>query len=140
MAQEDGLDLIEVSRGDGTSVCKLADYGKYKYDKDRLQKENKKKQKVVSLKEIKVKPNIGANDLDIKKKKIIQFIGEGKKVKLLLVLRGRQRLYASRGEEVLNKICEDLADIATFEKSFSGQRQVMMTPKVVQKDKETPKK
>jgi len=123
-ASERGEDLVEIAQNNGVSVCKIIDYGKYKYEKEKLLKENKKKQKSkeVVTKEIKIKPHIGEHDFLIKRKKILDFIEEGKNVKVILFLRGRQRLYVEKGLEVLDKMAESLTDLASMEKQYSSKQ------------------
>merc|ERR1711916_81339 len=118
-ASERGEDLVEIAQNNGVSVCKIIDYGKYKYEKEKLLKENKKKQK---SKEVKIKPHIGEHDFLIKRKKILDFIEEGKNVKVILFLRGRQRLYVEKGLEVLDKMAESLTDLASMEKQYSSKQ------------------
>lgn len=129
LAQEKELDLVEISKGEGHSICKIVDYGKYKYEKERMEKENRKKQKNVTLKEIKITPNIGAHDLEIKKKKIVELLEDENKVKVLLVLRGREKLYADRGIEVLNKLAEGLEEVSSIEKNYTLQKHLLLSPK-----------
>lgn len=129
LAQEKNLDLVEIARDGNPPVAKIIDFGKFKYEKEKSFKENKKKQKVSVVKEIKVKPQIDLHDLEIKRKKITTFLEEGKKVKVILVLRGRQRLYAERGLAMLDKIAEGFEDIAIIEKTYSLNRTVLLTPK-----------
>merc|ERR1712065_123427 len=124
VASKRGVDLVEIAQNNGVSVCKVMDFGKYRYEREKLLKENKKKQKSKEIvtKEIKIKPHIGEHDFLIKRKKILDFIEEGKNVKVILFLRGRQRLYVEKGLEVLDKMAESLTDLASMEKQYSSKQ------------------
>ena len=115
LAYEAGLDLVEVSPGADPPVCKLLDFGKYKYELQKKQAEARKKQKVISIKEIKVRPNIDDHDYDTKMKKIIEFIGEGDKVKVTLRFRGREMSHGQLGMALLQRVQADTAEIAKIE-------------------------
>lgn len=128
-AADRGLDLIEISDKSDPPVVKIVDFGKFKYEKEKTYKDNKKKQKVTSVKEIKIKPHIDSNDLNIKSKRAIDFLEKGKKVKVILFLRGRQRLYAEKGIAILDKLAEDFQEIATVEKMYSKSSVLLLTPK-----------
>lgn len=129
LAKEKKLDLVEISQGKDHSVCKIVDYSKYRYEKEKAEKENKKKQKVIVVKEIKIKPRIGAHDLEIKKKKIVEFLEDDKKVKVMLVLKGRENLYADKGIAILEKLAAELDPISVAEKNYSLQKQILFSPK-----------
>jgi len=116
IAKEAGLDLVEVSPNANPPVCKLLDYGKYKFDQEKRTKESKKKQKLVKLKEIRMQPKIDDHDLIFKTNHIKKFLGEGDKVKVTVRFRGRELAHTDRGEMVLNRVLELLGDDFTVEK------------------------
>ncbi len=113
IAEESGLDLVEVSPTAEPPVCRIMDFGKYRYEQSKKQAEAKKKQSVVEVKEIKLRPKTEKHDLDFKIKNIRKFLGQGNKVKVTLRFRGREIVYAGTlGREVLQKIGESLLDVA----------------------------
>ena len=114
-AEEAGLDLVEVSPNAEPPVCKIVDYGKYRYQQTKKEKENKKSQHQVKVKEIKLKPNIDTHDLETKLRHARDFILKGDKVRLTCTFRGRELMYTDKGQEVINYLCDQLADIATPE-------------------------
>jgi translation initiation factor IF-3 len=122
-----GLDLVEVSPGTQPPVCKILDFGKYKYQQQKKKAEAKKKQKVVEIKEIKMRPNIDDHDYEVKSKAIKRFFEEGDKVKVTLKFRGREAAHQERGIELLKRLEADFESLAKVEQAptFEG-RQVMM--------------
>lgn len=113
LADESGLDLVEVSPSAVPPVCRVMDFGKYRYEQSKKQAEAKKKQSVVEVKEIKLRPKTEKHDLDFKVRNIRKFLGQGNKVKVTLRFRGREIVYAGTlGREVLVKIGESLLDVA----------------------------
>ena len=106
-----GLDLVEISPQAEPPVCKVADYGKMKYDLQKRKNEAKKNQKVVEIKEIKLTPMIGANDLGVKLNAIKRFLGDGNKVKISLKFRGREISHQDVGMKVIDKIIESISEI-----------------------------
>ena len=115
-AEEKNLDLVLVSPNSNPVVCKIMNYGKYKFEQAKKEKEAKKKQKVTELKEIRITPNIEQHDFDFKAKNIRKFIEDGNKVKVTVRFRGRELNYVKLGEEALNKFIDNLSDIATPDK------------------------
>jgi len=115
-AEEAGLDLVLVSPNSKPVVCKLMNYGKYKFEQAKKEKESRKNQKAVELKEIRVTPNIGEHDFTFKSKNARSFLEAGNKVKFTVRFRGRELNNTKAGEVVLNKFIEDLSDISTVEK------------------------
>lgn len=109
-AAEAELDLIEISAAGDVPVCKLLDYGKYKYEQQKRKNEAKKKQKIVEIKEIKLTPNIGENDYQVKMRSVNRFLAEGNKVKFNLRFRGREMSYVNLGVAVLDRVKADLTD------------------------------
>lgn len=115
-AEEKNLDLVLVAPNATPVVCKIMNYGKYKFEQSKKEKEAKKKQKVTELKEIRITPNIEQHDFDFKAKNIRKFIEDGNKVKVTVRFRGRELNYVKLGEEALNKFIDNLSDIATPDK------------------------
>lgn len=110
-----GLDLVEIAPSAEPPVCKIIDFGKYRYQLTKKEKEQKKSQHQVKVKEIKIKPNTDDHDLMVKIKHSRDFISKGNKVRLTCVFRGREMLHPEFGMRIVDRICEDLADIATPE-------------------------
>ena len=116
LAMEKNLDLVLVSSNPENPVCKLMDYGKYKFEQAKREKESKKKQKTFELKELRVTPNIEEHDFNFKVKNAKKFLADGNKVKITVRFRGRELNYVKLGEQVLNKFAEELSEEATLEK------------------------
>lgn len=116
MAQDADLDLVKIAPNAKPPVCKIIDYGKYKYDQMRKEKENKKKQKVVEIKEIRLSPNIEENDINTKCNNARKFLEKGDKVKVTLRFRGREMAHMNASKHILDDFAEKLADISAVEK------------------------
>lgn len=116
LAMDKNLDLVLVSPNPTNPVCKLMDYGKYKFEQSKREKESKKKQKTFELKELRVTPNIEDHDFSFKVKNAKKFLSDGNKVKITVRFRGRELNYVKLGEQVLNKFSEELSEVATLEK------------------------
>lgn len=132
MAVEVGLDLVEISPGADPPVCKILDYGKYKYAEQKKRAEARKRQKVTEVKEIKLRPNIDKNDYDVKMRAIIRFLEEGDKVKVTMRFRGREMVHQEIGMNVLMRVKSDLDPVAKVEQTpqMEGRQMTMvMTPK-----------
>lgn len=130
-AEEAGLDLVEISGGSNPPVCKIMNYGKFRYDQTKREKESKKAQHQVKVKEIKLKPNIDLHDLETKIRHAREFIAKGNKVKVTCMFRGREMAHPEIGEKLLRKLCEDLEDIAMVEspsKLFGRMLIVILAP------------
>lgn len=127
-AEEAGLDLVEISPGAEPPVCKVLDYGKFKYQVQKKQQEAKKKQKIIQIKEIKLRPAIDPHDLEIKLRAVQKFLDEGDKVKFTLRFRGREMAHQQLGLRVLTHIREQLGDKirVEHEPSFEGRQVVMV--------------
>lgn len=117
MAQEAGLDLVEVAPDAKPPVCKLINYGRYKFEQEKKQKEAKKKQKQTKLKEIRMQPKIDTHDLEFKTKHVKDFLDAGNKVKVTVRFRGRELAHTEIGRNVLEKIIELLGDGYTVERA-----------------------
>lgn len=120
IAKEEGLDLIEVAPKANPSVCRLLDYGKFKYERDKRRKKNKKRQSADTLKEIRLSYKIGEHDLKVKMKKIEKFLDEGHRVKLSIWLKGRERIYKEEGKQILEDLAKKIGETRKIESHFSG--------------------
>ena len=116
MAQEAELDLVKIAPTAKPPVCKIIDYGKYKYEQTRKEKEAKKKQKTVEVKEVRLSPNIDTNDLNTKVNNAKKFIGKGNKVKVTLRFRGREMAHVQSSKHILDDFAALLEDVAVVEK------------------------
>lgn len=116
IAEEKNLDLVLVAPNGNPPVCKIMNYGKYKFEQAKKEKEAKKKQKVAELKELRITPNIDEHDFNFKCKNARKFLEDGAKVKITVRFRGRELNYIKAGEETLNRFSEELTDIANIEK------------------------
>ena len=117
LAEEAGVDLVKIAPTAKPPICKIVDYGKFKYEKTRKEKEAKKKQKVIDIKEIRLSPNIDTNDLNTKVNAARKFITKGDRVKVTLRFRGREMAHMASSKHILDDFAEKLADIATVEKA-----------------------
>ena len=116
LAYEKKLDLVLVAPNAEIPVCKIMNYGKYKFEQSKKEKEAKKKQKIFEIKEIRITPNIEQHDFEFKLKNAQKFIEDGNKVKITVRFRGREMNYLKLGEQVLNKFIEEIAENSTVEK------------------------
>ncbi len=128
IAEQGGLDLVEVSPKAMPPVCKIMDYGKFKYEDAKKKKEAKKHQSTVTLKEIKFRPKTDEHDFDFKVKHIRRFLSEGNKAKLVVIFRGREIVHPETGQAVLKRVVEVTADIANVEQMpmMEGRRMLMV--------------
>lgn len=126
-AEEAGLDLVEISPNAEPPVCKITDLGKMKYQSQKKAAEARKKQKTIEIKEIKMRPNIDTHDYEVKMKAVRRFFDEGDKVKLTLRFRGREMAHLELGMQLLNKVREEVGEIAKVEAEPKLEgRQMMM--------------
>ena len=128
IAKDEGLDLIEISPNANPPVCKIMDMGKYKYDLQKKANVAKKKQKTVSLKEIKLRPGTDVHDYNFKIKNARKFIEKGDKVKFTVKFKGREMQHTQLGKNLMNKIIEETKDIGKIEShpKFEGRQMVMI--------------
>lgn len=128
LAEEAGLDLVEISPGAVPPVCKILDYGKFRYHEQKKQQEAKKKQKIIQIKEIKLRPNIDPHDLGIKLKAVEKFLAEGDKVKFTLRFRGREMAHQEIGMNLLRKVQEMLEGKIRIDQhpNMEGRQAVMV--------------
>ena len=117
LAKEKDLDLVEVSPNANPPVCKILDYGKYRFEQEKKLRESKKNQKVLKLKEIRMQPKIGPGDLDTKAKHVQDFLDEGDKVKVTIRFRGRELAHTELGYDVLNEVLKRLTSAYVVEKA-----------------------
>jgi len=115
LAEKDGLDLVEISPQAKPPVCKIVDYGKFRYEQTKKEKESKKSQHQVKVKEIKIKPNIDIHDYNTKLKHARKFLTDQNKVRITCSFRGREMLHMELGQQVVSRFCKDLEDISQVE-------------------------
>jgi len=127
LAEEAGVDLIKIAPTAKPPVCKIMDYGKYKYEQTRREKENKKKQKTIETKEVRLSPNIDTNDLNTKANMARKFLTKGDKVKVTLRFRGRELAHVDSSKAILDEFAELLQDVAVVDKpaKLEGRSMVM---------------
>lgn len=131
-AEEAGVDLVEISPNAEPPVCRIMDYGKFLYEKSKSSKEQKKKQKVIQVKEIKFRPGTDDGDYQVKLRNLVRFLEDGDKAKITLRFRGREMAHQQIGMEVLNRVrkdlCEDsdLAIVESFPTKIEGRQMIMV--------------
>ncbi|WP_420569765.1 translation initiation factor IF-3 [Thalassovita sp.] len=111
MAEEVGLDLVEISPNATPPVCKIMDYGKYKYEQQKRESEARKKQKIIEVKEVKFRPNTDTHDYDVKMRNVVKFLENGDKVKITLRFRGREMAHQNLGRELLERVAADVKEM-----------------------------
>ena len=128
MAADAGLDLVEIAPNADPPVCKILDFGKYKYEEQKKKNEAKKKQKVIEVKEVKFRPSIDDHDYDVKMRSMQKFIGEGDKVKVTMRFRGRELAHQEIGMDVLMRVKGDLDSVAKVEQfpRMEGRQMTMV--------------
>ncbi len=128
LANERKLDLVNISPNANPPVCKILDYGKYRYELQKREKEAKKKQKTMQIKEIRLSTFIEEHDINVKANTAAKFLKEGDKVKVSLRFRGRERDYVSKGMDVMNKFAEVVSEVGNVEKKpeFEGRSLIMV--------------
>jgi len=128
LAKSKQLDLVQVAPKANPPVCRIMDYGKYKYEQSKKEKEAKKKQKVINVKELRMSPNIEEHDLQVRIKNARRFLKEGDKVKVTIKFRGREITHNSLGKEVLEHFAENVKDLAVIEKKpkLEGKNMIMI--------------
>ena len=128
LADEAGLDLVEISPNANPPVCKIMDFGKFKYETQKREAEARKKQKTIEVKEVKFRPNTDTHDYEVKMRNVVKFLGGGDKVKSTLRFRGREMAHQNLGRELLLRVAEDTKDIGKVENmpKMEGRQMVMM--------------
>ncbi len=135
IAQQRGLDLVEVAPTAEPPVCRLLDYGKFRYEQARREREARKSQKVVSLKEMRLRPKIDDHDLACKTRLIQNFLRDGDKVKVTVIFRGREITHANLGRDILDQVTRDLGEMAVVERAplMEGRNLTMILSPVAAK-------
>ncbi|WP_341868828.1 translation initiation factor IF-3 [Sulfitobacter delicatus] len=128
MADEAGLDLVEISPNANPPVCKIMDFGKFKYEQQKRESEARKKQKIIEIKEVKFRPNTDTNDYDVKMRNVFKFLEGGDKVKITLRFRGREMAHQNLGRELLERVAEDTKEMGRVENfpKMEGRQMVMV--------------
>ncbi|MGY6633595.1 MAG: translation initiation factor IF-3 [Alkalilacustris sp.] len=128
LAEQAGLDLVEISPNATPPVCKIMDFGKFKYDQQKREAEARKKQKIIEVKEIKFRPGTDTHDYDVKMRNVMKFLENGDKVKVTLRFRGREMAHQQLGLELLNRVAADVAELGKVENmpKMEGRQMVMM--------------
>ncbi|WP_297772092.1 translation initiation factor IF-3 [uncultured Roseovarius sp.] len=128
MAVEAGLDLVEISPNANPPVCKIMDYGKYKYEQQKRESEARKKQKVIEVKEVKFRPGTDTHDYQVKMRNVFKFLDGGDKVKITLRFRGREMAHQDLGRQLLERIAEDVKDVGRVENmpKMEGRQMIMV--------------
>ena len=128
LAEDAGLDLVEISPNATPPVCKIMDFGKYKYEQQKRESEARKKQKTIEVKEVKFRPNTDTHDYDVKMRNVFKFLGNGDKVKITLRFRGREMAHQNLGRELLERVAEDIAEVGKVENmpKMEGRQMIMM--------------
>lgn len=128
MAEEAGLDLVEISPNASPPVCKIMDYGKYKYEQQKRESEARKKQKIIEVKEVKFRPNTDTNDYDVKMRNVFKFLQNGDKVKITLRFRGREMAHQDLGRNLLERVAKDVEGTGKIENmpKMEGRQMTMI--------------
>ena len=128
MAEEAGLDLVEISPNAKPPVCKIMDFGKYKYETQKKEAEARKKQKIIEIKEVKFRPNTDQHDYDVKMRNVTKFLENGDKVKVTLRFRGREMAHQELGRDLLTRVADDTKDLGKVENfpKMEGRQMVML--------------
>ncbi|QPH56083.1 translation initiation factor IF-3 [Pontivivens sp. MT2928] len=128
LAEEAGLDLVEISPNATPPVCKIMDFGKFKYEQQKRESEARKKQKTIEVKEVKFRPNTDTHDYDVKMRNVTKFLGNGDKVKVTLRFRGREMAHQELGRDLLNRVAGDVEGLGKIDNmpKVEGRQMVMM--------------
>ncbi|HDR28176.1 MAG TPA: translation initiation factor IF-3 [Rhodovulum sp.] len=128
LAEEAGLDLVEISPTATPPVCKIMDFGKFKYESQKRESEARKKQKIIEIKEVKFRPNTDTHDYEVKMRSVMRFLENGDKVKVTLRFRGREMAHQNLGRELLERVAEDVKELGKVENmpKMEGRQMVMM--------------
>jgi translation initiation factor IF-3 len=128
LAEEAGLDLVEISPNATPPVCKIMDFGKFKYETQKKEAEARKKQKIIEIKEVKFRPNTDTHDYEVKMRNVIRFLEDGDKVKVTLRFRGREMAHQDLGRVLLDRVAEDVKELGKIESMprVEGRQMVMM--------------
>nr|WP_321512192.1 translation initiation factor IF-3 [uncultured Celeribacter sp.] len=135
LAIEAGLDLVEISPNATPPVCKIMDYGKFKYEQQKRESEARKKQKIIEIKEVKFRPGTDTHDYEVKMRNVVKFLENGDKVKVTLRFRGREMAHQDLGRQLLERVAEDTKEIGKVENmpKMEGRQMIMMIGPLPQK-------
>lgn len=138
MAEEEGLDLVEIVPGSSPPVCKIMNFGKFRYDQSKREKENKKATHQIKVKEVKLKPNIDVHDLETKTRHARDFLASGNKVKITCTFRGREMMHPEIGEKIVREMCQELEEISMAESppKLMGRMLLVVLSPVAKKKKD----
>ena len=142
IAQERGFDLVEVAPTARPPVCRIMDFGKYKYEQSKRDREARKKQKVVTIKEVKMRPNIEDHDFEVRRRQTEEFLKEGDKIKATIMFRGREVVHADLGKQVLDRLLDAVKDLCIVERhaKLEGKNMIMiLAPKASAAEGPSPK-
>ena len=128
MAEEAGLDLVEISPNANPPVCKIMDFGKYKYEQQKRESEARKKQKVIEVKEVKFRPNTDTHDYEVKMRNVMKFLENGDKVKITMRFRGREMAHQDLGRQLLHRVSGDIEGVGKVENmpKMEGRQMIMI--------------
>jgi translation initiation factor IF-3 len=128
MAEEAGLDLVEISPNANPPVCKIMDFGKFKYETQKKEAEARKKQKIIEIKEVKFRPNTDTHDYEVKMRNVYKFIENGDKVKITMRFRGREMAHQELGRELLLRVADDTKEMGKVENmpKIEGRQMIML--------------
>jgi len=128
LAADAGLDLVEISPNANPPVCKIMDFGKFKYEQQKKDSETRKKQKIIEVKEVKFRPNTDTNDYDVKMRNVFKFLENGDKVKVTLRFRGREMAHLNLGRKLLERVAQDIVEHGKVDMipKMEGRQMVMM--------------
>ncbi|MEL7105536.1 MAG: translation initiation factor IF-3 [Pseudomonadota bacterium] len=128
MAEDAGLDLVEISPNATPPVCKIMDFGKYKYETQKRESEARKKQTTIQVKEVKFRPNTDTHDYEVKMRNVVKFLEKGDKVKVTMRFRGREMAHQNLGRELLERVADDIAELGKVENmpKMEGRQMIMM--------------
>ncbi|APX90673.1 translation initiation factor IF-3 [Brevirhabdus pacifica] len=128
LAEDAGLDLVEISPNAAPPVCKIMDFGKFKYEQQKRESEARKKQKTIEVKEVKFRPNTDTHDYEVKMRNVFRFLEAGDKVKITLRFRGREMAHQNLGRELLERVAEDVKELGKVENmpKMEGRQMIMM--------------
>ncbi len=128
LAYEAGLDLVEISPNANPPVCKIMDFGKFKYETQKRESEARKKQKTIEIKEVKFRPNTDKHDYDVKMRNVFKFLGNGDKVKVTLRFRGREMAHLELGRKLLERVAADIEEVGKVDSmpKMEGRQMIMM--------------
>jgi len=128
LAEQAGLDLVEISPNANPPVCKIMDFGKFKYEQQKRESEARKKQKIIEVKEVKFRPGTDIHDYDVKMRNVLKFLEKGDKVKITLRFRGREMAHQNLGRELLERVADDVKELGKVENmpKMEGRQMIMM--------------